>query len=281
MTRARDRLYLGTVLKDGVVQPGRGGLAEVLPASFLACFGGAVGRSESVVTWKATSGVSHEMRVCVSAPDRRDDAGAALSGRTAPVSLASDFAGLDQTVPPRQTVAEMIAAPNLVEAGLETRRSTTGADDSDRLVGSLVHRLLQREGLAAEVSDDWIAERLSSLVRVEESFAMADRDAVIRRAAAAYRAFTGHEELRALYLSGTAFHEVPFSLSIENRVVRGTIDCLVQKSDGDVAVLEFKTGRPRPEHDAQTALYEQAAAALFPGCRVVTQLLYAGDAGIS
>jgi ATP-dependent helicase/nuclease subunit A len=281
MTRARDRLYLGTVLKDGVVQPGRGSLAEVLPASFLACFGAAGGRSENVVTWKATSGVSHAMRVCASAPDRRGDAGLALSGRTAPVSLESDFARLDQTVPPRQTVAEMIAGPNLVEAGVETRLSTTGAGDSDRLVGSLVHRLLQREGLAAEVSDDWIAERLSSLVRVEESFAMADRDAVIRRAAAAYRAFTGHEELRALYLSGTAFHEVPFSLSIEDRVVRGTIDCLVQKSDGDVAVLEFKTGRPRPEHDAQTALYEQAAAVLFPGCRVVTQLLYAGDAGIS
>ena len=179
----------------------------------------------------------------------------------------------------------LIAGPNFVEADLETRLSTTGADDSDRLVGSLVHRLLQREGLAADVvrarDDDWVIERLGSLVRVEESIAIADRDAVIRRAAAAYRAFSGHEELRALYLSGTAFHEVPFSLSIDDRVVRGTIDCLVQKSDGDVAVLEFKTGRRRPEHEAQAALYEQAAAALFPGCRVVTQLLYAADAGIS
>jgi RecB family exonuclease len=84
-----------------------------------------------------------------------------------------------------------------------------------------------------------------------------------------------------LYLSGTAFHEVPFSLSIDDRIVRGTIDCLVQKADGDIAVLEFKTGRRRPEHEAQTALYEQAAASLFPGRRVVTQLLYAADAGIS
>ena len=38
VTRARDRLYLGTVLKDGVVQPGRGSLAEVLPASLIAHF---------------------------------------------------------------------------------------------------------------------------------------------------------------------------------------------------------------------------------------------------
>ena len=295
ITRARDRLYLGTVLKDGVVQPGRGSLAEVFPASFLACFGAASGRSErtgptetalDVVTWRATSGESHAMRVCGSTHDHRGDADVALSGRSTPaVPLESDFARLDSAIPPRQTVAAMIAGPNFVEADLETRLSTTGADDSDRLVGSLVHRLLQREGLAADVvrarDDDWVIERLGSLVRVEESIAIADRDAVIRRAAAAYRAFSGHEELRALYLSGTAFHEVPFSLSIDDRIVRGTIDCLVQKSDGDVAVLEFKTGRRRPEHEAQAALYEQAAAALFPGCRVVTQLLYAADAGIS
>jgi ATP-dependent exoDNAse (exonuclease V) beta subunit len=31
MTRARDRLYLSAALKDGVLQPGRGSLAEVLP----------------------------------------------------------------------------------------------------------------------------------------------------------------------------------------------------------------------------------------------------------
>ena len=279
MTRARDRLYLGTVLKEGLVQPGRGSLAEVLPASFLASFGAAAAGG-GVLVWKATSGVSHAIRTCASAPPQA----AASAVRTTPaVPAESDFAHLDSAVPPRQTVAAMIAGPNLVEAGLQTRLSMTAADDSDRLVGSLVHRLLQREGLAADAarSDAWIAERLGSLVRVEESIAIADRDTVIRRAAAAYRAFSEHGELRALYLSGTAFHEVPFSLSIDDRIVRGTIDCLVQKADGDIAVLEFKTGRRRPEHEAQTALYEQAAASLFPGRRVVTQLLYAADAGIS
>jgi ATP-dependent helicase/nuclease subunit A len=279
MTRARDRLYLGTVLKEGVVQPGRGSLAEVLPASFLASFGAAAAGG-GVLAWKATSGVSHAMRICASAPPQA----AASAVRTTPaVPAESDFAHLDSAVPPRQTVAALIAGPNLVEAGLQSHLSMTAADDSDRLVGSLVHRLLQREGLAADAarSDAWIAERLGSLVRVEESIAIADRDTVIRRAAAAYRAFSEHGELRALYLSGTAFHEVPFSLSIDDRIVRGTIDCLVQKADGDIAVLEFKTGRRRPEHEAQTALYEQAAASLFPGRRVVTQLLYAADAGIS
>jgi RecB family exonuclease len=68
---------------------------------------------------------------------------------------------------------------------------------------------------------------------------------------------------------------------VDDRIVRGTIDCLIEMPDGELAVLEFKTGRRRTEHEAQTAVYAQAAASLFPGRRVLTQLLYAADAGIS
>jgi ATP-dependent helicase/nuclease subunit A len=276
VTRARDRLYLGTVLKDGVAQPGRGSLAEVLPASLIAHFAAAAGTG--VATWRAASGASHTIRVCAAPPSQ--SAGGAADRAIPVLSSETDFTPLDDNVPSRQTVASMIAGTEFVEASLQTRlRDDT--QESDRLVGSLVHRLLQREGLAVDVSDDWVAERLGSLVRVEESIAVADRDAVIRRATSAYRAFTTHQELRALYLSGTAFHEVPFSLSVNDRIVRGTIDCLVERPDGELAVLEFKTGRRRPEHEAQTALYQQAAAALFPGRRVVTQLLYAADVGVS
>ena len=39
LTRARDRLYLSSVLKDGVLAPGRGSLAEVLPESLRQLFG--------------------------------------------------------------------------------------------------------------------------------------------------------------------------------------------------------------------------------------------------
>jgi ATP-dependent helicase/nuclease subunit A len=293
VTRARDRLYLGTVLKDGVVQPGRGSLAEVLPAALLARFSESSGPSvrtggpsdstggpsdrtaaSGVVTWCAASGASHAIRICRAAPAQPSDA---ARGATSAVALASHFARLDDTNPPRQTVASLVAEsiPDGVEASLQT--GLHHSDESDQLVGSLVHRLLQREGLAVDVTDAWIAERLGSLVRVEESIAIADRESVIRRAAAAYRAFSTHQDLRALYLSGTAFHEVPFSLAIDNRIVRGTIDCLVRKPDGEIAVLEFKTGRPRPEHEVQTSLYQQAAASLFPGSRVVTRLLYAAD----
>ena len=269
LTRARDRLYLGTVLKDGVMQPGRGSLAEVLPPALAARFAGDASRSQTVL-WSASSGVEHLLRVCAQPPVV--ETRIAASHRVAATKPDDDFGPLIDPVRPHLTVASAIGSDDGQDAPL------ADGEDSDRLIGSLVHRLLQREGLAGSFSDDWIAERLASLVRVEESIAIADRDALLGRAAAAYRAFSTHQELRALYLSGQAFHEVPFSLRVGDRVVRGTIDCLVQAPDGGITVLEFKTGRPRSDHQVQTDLYRQAAQALFPDRRVVTQLLYASAA---
>jgi ATP-dependent helicase/nuclease subunit A len=270
LTRARDRLYLGAVLKDGAIQPGRGSLAEVLPASLLPCFSSAATPAEAV-SWTASSGVTHVFRACPSLPAPGPHATQTRAMQAAPAE--NDFSLLDDRVLRHRTVGSEIAAAS--DAG---PLPPDDGEESDRLVGSLVHRLLQREGLADQVEDDWIAARLESLMRLEESIAITDRDAVVRRAAAAYRAFSTHADLRALYQSGTAFHEVPFSLAIGDGIVRGTIDCLVHGSDGIVTVLEFKTGRRRPEHHAQADLYGQAAHALFPDRRIVTQLMYVSDA---
>ena len=43
VTRARDRLYLGAVVKEGGFKPGRGSLGEVLPQRFRPLFGGGLG----------------------------------------------------------------------------------------------------------------------------------------------------------------------------------------------------------------------------------------------
>jgi ATP-dependent exoDNAse (exonuclease V) beta subunit len=72
-------------------------------------------------------------------------------------------------------------------------------------------------------------------------------------------------------------HEVPFTLCDDGRIVRGTIDCLVRSADDRVTVLEFKTGRRRPEHDAQAEFYRKAAQAVFPGAVVEARLIYAED----
>jgi ATP-dependent helicase/nuclease subunit A len=63
-TRARDRLYLSAALKDGALQPGRGALAEVLPASFKPLFASAASTSEESVVWTAASGTEFTWRIC-------------------------------------------------------------------------------------------------------------------------------------------------------------------------------------------------------------------------
>ncbi len=83
------------------------------------------------------------------------------------------------------------------------------------------------------------------------------------RAAAVYLALCRHPEVRRFYAVPGILHEVPFAFLEGDTVVRGTIDCLVPVSPGEVAVLEFKTGRPRPEHAEQLALYARVAASCF------------------
>ena len=70
LTRARDRLYLASALKEGVLIPGRGSLAEVLPQSIKDLFGRA-GAFEVAgdgpagsVTWTSTSGARFDWRIC-------------------------------------------------------------------------------------------------------------------------------------------------------------------------------------------------------------------------
>ena len=80
-------------------------------------------------------------------------------------------------------------------------------------------------------------------------------------AAAAFRALRGRPDVDAVLTSGTCHYEVPVSFVAPDEsaaTVRGTVDCLVADADGGYTVLEFKTGRPRPEHERQAALYAKA-----------------------
>ena len=58
-------------------------------------------------------------------------------------------------------------------------------------------------------------------------------------------------------------------------ILRGTFDCLVQRRDGGITVLELKTGKPAPEHEQQLEMYLTAARAMFPGTPVEGKLVYA------
>jgi ATP-dependent helicase/nuclease subunit A len=269
LTRARDRLYLGTVLKEGRIQPGRGSLAEVLPAALQAQFQTAVGAD--AVEWRTERGAVHRIRVCGS-DERADMAVASTASAAADEARSdpseSDFAPIVDDTPSRQSVAAAIA-------GGSTSRRADDASSSSRVVGTIVHHLVQRAGLGEEVPVEALRAEAMGSARSLEVLEEDDADAVAGRALAAYAALRDHPDVRELYRSGDVLHEVPFTMRRDGRIVRGTIDCLVM-TGARVTVLEFKTGRRRPEHDAQAAWYREAAARLFPDATIDSRIVYVG-----
>ena len=281
LSRARDRLYLGAVLKDGRMLPARGSLAEVFPASLLDRFVPAADSSE----WRASSGHVHRFRVCSGAvsqdsPPREPGEGldptvteSLLDDRT------DDFSSLAVTAfvhtgPAPRTVASAVAEA----VGPASRQVLAAAHGpSDRMVGTLVHRLLQRFGFDLAGGTDVTRQTALRILRPEETAAGSMERTAAELADAAvevYRSMCGRPDIRALYTAGARLHEVPFTMRLDGVMLRGTIDCLIRTASDRVTVLEFKTGRPRDDHRVQLDLYRQAAERLFPGLSVDTRLVY-------
>jgi ATP-dependent helicase/nuclease subunit A len=270
LTRARDRLYLSSVLKEGRIAAGRGSLADVLPPTLLDLF--ATAGAGRPAEWRASSGQVHRFAVR-SAPVESDAPVAPLaldvreSGAPDPDDRADDLARLE-------AVSSVRRATDLgLLPGAAVSPDGAGGHESERLLGTIVHRLLQVLGTSGTEASDVRAVALQ-LLRPAETAGVADRDAFAARAAAVYAALCAHPDVRGLYAASEILHEVPFTLLHEGAVVRGTIDCLVCTGPGRVSVLEFKTGRPRPEHAGQVALYTTVAGQLFPGADVSQKLIY-------
>jgi ATP-dependent exoDNAse (exonuclease V) beta subunit len=117
------------------------------------------------------------------------------------------------------------------------------------------------------------------LLRPVERVLIANVDAIVDEAVSAWRSLRSRKDVAALLSGERILHEVPFSMVTRAQgrpiLLRGVIDCLVQRDDGSVLVIEFKTGRPRPSHQRQLDLYVEAAASIYPGVRVEGQLIYA------
>ena len=63
-------------------------------------------------------------------------------------------------------------------------------------------------------------------------------------------------------------------MTADGRIVRGTIDCLVAQPRTRDHRLEFKTGRPRPEHQSQVGCIAELSETIFPGVSVDARLVY-------
>ena len=167
-------------------------------------------------------------------------------------------------------------APELDPAPPGTRR--------DVMVGILVHRLFKSGRVLDSRDPEAQLTYARGLLQPEERAAPQNLgtdniDGIVTEAVETWRAMCAREDVGALLTSGRLLHEAPFSLMTTHDgspvVLRGTIDCLIQKHDGSIVVLEFKTGRPRPSHQRQLDIYVEAARALFPGVAVEGRLIYA------
>jgi ATP-dependent exoDNAse (exonuclease V) beta subunit len=259
LTRARDRLYLGSVLKEGRLQPGRGSLAEVLPQPLIDLFAG-VGPD---VEWRASSGAVHGFRRCEAS--NREPANLEPPDPGSPIP--DPVAPLVDAAPLRTSVASAITTDG------ERARFDRSTPASDRLIGTLVHRLLQRAGFGAG-STDAMRELARRLVRDDEIDERDDVAPCVDAAVTAYAAICARDDVRALYSAPRKLHEVPFTMTIDGRVLRGSVDCLVETSPGCLTVLEFKTGRERPEHRTQLDLYLRAMREAFPDATIESKLVY-------
>jgi ATP-dependent helicase/nuclease subunit A len=259
LTRARDRVYLATtVTPEGRFVAGKGGIGRMLPPSLAACFTAAA-TGASPTSWTGTTG-THTLRVVHPST---------LTNTIVEMPTALPDSRIDDFSPLRADGPEHRAATSgsHEHATSQTQRAHV---ESTVEAGVLVHRALARD------SDD-----LEALLRDDERAATDDVDALVSRAREALIQLRNHPDVLDVFGASPQIrwrrHEVPFSwrASSDDAIVRGSIDCIVERSSGVIEVLEFKTGRAAPEHEHQLAVYVNAARALFPGRLVSGKLIYA------
>jgi RecB family exonuclease len=135
----------------------------------------------------------------------------------------------------------------------------------ERLVGTLVHRMFQRR-IDPALPDEALASAAASLIGQADLVDLDDPRVTAREAVGVFRALRGRPDVEDLLASGECLYEVPISFLAPDgsgACVRGAVDCVIVRPNGGVTVLELKTGRPRPEHEAQAALYARAVEAAF------------------
>lgn len=140
--------------------------------------------------------------------------------------------------------------------------------------GVLVHKLLERLPELA------VAEREAAALRWLTRAAPDMGEAAHREMTAAALGVLAQTDWAELF-SPAALAEVPITALVGDRVVAGTIDRLLIKSDA-IRLVDFKTGRRPPQSLAevpvaylrQMAAYAAALEVTYPGRRIETALLY-------
>ncbi|HKY21674.1 MAG TPA: UvrD-helicase domain-containing protein [Vicinamibacterales bacterium] len=275
LTRARDRLYLASEVKDAKWRAFGGSLGDVLPSTMRARFEVASLSSAPATTeWEAASGQTHAFRVCAkkgSDPNFLPESEELSNKKKGSDPFLDNFELLtDPSAVPRVAVTTAFAVPRVSNWRYEVDLG------GQSLAGTLVHRLFERSGIALAGDRTRIAGELALLLKDEESVEAGDIQHLFDQACDAYLGLCAQPILSEELEAGEALFEVPFSVrpGSSQTILRGTFDCLVKRHDGGVTVLELKTGKRAPEHEQQLSAYLTAARALFPGRPVEGRLVY-------
>jgi ATP-dependent helicase/nuclease subunit A len=272
VTRARDLLYLsGDLDSRGRLLRRQSSLASLLPATLAERFSegtadGADGHAD--VEW-VSGGQTFAFRVCRRPSDPEPSRPPVSADAPAPLDMGS-------LSPAPPAIVSATAAADDAQSDPQTVTPNRESGDESRLLGTLVHRLFARGLAAGESQTDLVAVTRAS-VSAAELADVSNPAALVDRAVAAFAALRGRPEVRAVIDGGICHYEVPFAYQPPDRpdvLVRGAIDCLVERPDGRLVVLEFKTGRPRPAHEAQAALYVAALERALGTTAISAQIVY-------
>ena len=285
LTRARDALYLSTIVKDERARPGQGSLGQVLPAVFSQLFAAAATQPDGTALGWQGSARAHTL--LVSAPAETVVAtpapGVALgtmtphppAERLGPAVPRLSVTAAAEESGPDEAVARRPAASEPSDGSLGGPDEGEGEEEGDRrLAGRLVHRLLRRHPPGGVPDAETLSVSARRLITDEERPEVEQVDVVVSEAVRVYTRVVARPALVALFADGVAEFEVPCSTLVDGRILRGTIDCLVRCRDGALVVVEIKTGRPRPAHARQLALYVSAMRGLAPGTHATGLLIH-------
>ena len=274
LTRARDRLYLAaTTDSGGRFAPGKGGLGRTLPSTLAAVIGAAGSVADPTITWDGPTG-RHDLHIVRRAAELPQ---LAQASEVQPVVDA--FAPLTSEAPSRQS-ATVLAAEGLASSHsgpADEDESQEEVEEAPEIVGILIHRAIATGWLHKSDVDDRAA--LERLLRPDERVLVGDLAAAVDRALGALARLRADPTSRKVLddAEGVRWRrfEVPFSLRQANGdIVRGQIDCLAQRSDGTVDVIEVKSGRRSEMHGRQLDIYVAAARELAPGTLVRGHVIY-------
>ena len=278
VTRARDRLYLSAEVDHHArIKRGARSLAALLPPSLASCFTQAHASGVSEVTWQSEHG-RFVCAVCRPADEPLRLPPSTTARSTIPSSEPIRPLEPSGLIPHPASVAWLPAVSEGLRPAPHTIRTNRHVDE--RLAGTLVHRMLQRQ-VDPTLDPDRALRDAGALVTVAERVDLADVELTVAEALRLFHAIWRDVGLVSLLTQGALHFEVPFSYFPPDQpgiCLRGAVDCLVRMPDGSIVILEFKTGRQRPEHQAQVDLYVRAMTAAFPGASVTGRLCYPGRA---